>query len=166
MKLNCTSSSNGCKRASAHIARRGELNFAPPIGYIRRPSGEIAFDPDEQVQQVVRLVFRKFEELGTLNGVLRYLVRHDIQLGVRVRVGRNKGDLEWHRPNRMTLQNLLKNPAYAGAYAYGRRQIDPCCATTRTTENGSCGECPRGLARTDPRLFPCLHFQRSSINRI
>nr|WP_242038709.1 recombinase family protein [Chroococcidiopsis sp. [FACHB-1243]] len=106
-------------------ARRGELNFAPPIGYIRRPSGEIAFDPDEQVQQVVRLIFRKFEELGTLNGVLRYLVRHDIQLGVRVRVGANKGDLEWHRPNRMTLQNLLKNPAYAGTYAYGRRQIDP-----------------------------------------
>ena len=25
----------------------------------------------------------------------------------------------------MTLQNLLKNPVYAGAYAYGRRQIDP-----------------------------------------
>jgi DNA invertase Pin-like site-specific DNA recombinase len=51
-------------------ARRGELTFALPIGYLRRPSGEIVFDPDEQVQQIVRLVFRKFEELGTLHALL------------------------------------------------------------------------------------------------
>lgn len=106
-------------------ARRGELPFDPPIGYLRRPSGEVIFDPDEQAQQVVRLIFRKFEEIGTLNGVLRYLVRADIQIPVRIREGINRGDLEWRKPNRMTLQNLLKNPAYAGAYAYGRRQQDP-----------------------------------------
>lgn len=106
-------------------ARRGELPFDPPIGYLRRPSGEVIFDPDEQAQQVVRMIFRKFEEIGTLNGVLRYLVRADIQIPVRIREGINRGDLEWRKPNRMTLQNLLKNPAYAGAYAYGRRQQDP-----------------------------------------
>lgn len=106
-------------------ARRGELAVPVPSGYVRRPSGEVALDPDEQVQQVVRLIFRKFAELGTRNAVLRYLVKHHIQLGIRVREGPGKGDLEWRRPNRMTLQNLLKNPLYAGAYAYGRRQIDP-----------------------------------------
>ena len=105
-------------------AKRGELGFGVPIGYIRRPSGEICFDPDEQVQAVVKLIFRKFEELGTLNGVLRYLVQHHIQVGVRTASGRNKGELEWRRPNRPTLQNLLKNPCYAGAYAYGRKQMD------------------------------------------
>src|SRR5688572_4154277 len=73
-------------------ARRGELAVPLPIGYVRRPSGEVTFDSDEQVQQVVRLVFRKFEELGTLNAVLRYLVRNNIQLGVRVRErGRQRG---------------------------------------------------------------------------
>jgi DNA invertase Pin-like site-specific DNA recombinase len=101
-------------------ARRGELALPLPIGYVRRTSGEVGFDPDEQVQHVVHLVFRKFEELGTLHAVLRYLALHDIRLGVRVH-----GELEWHRPNRMTLQNLLRSPVYAGAYAYGRRQIDP-----------------------------------------
>lgn len=106
-------------------ARRGELAFAVPTGYVRRPSGEVTFDPDEQVQHVVRLVFRKFEELGTLNAVLRYLVMHDIQLGFRVREGIGKGELQWRRPSRAALQNLLKNPIYAGAYAYGRRQVDP-----------------------------------------
>ena len=43
-------------------AQRGELQFALPIGYVWSPTGEIQFDPDEQVQQIVRLIFRKFED--------------------------------------------------------------------------------------------------------
>ena len=110
------------KRAKAE---RGELVLALPIGYVRRPSGEAAFDPDEQAQHVVRLIFGTFSRLGTLNAVLRYLVEHEIQLPVRARSGPAKGDLEWRRPTRETLQNMLRNPAYAGYYAYGRRQTDP-----------------------------------------
>jgi len=106
-------------------ARRGALSFALPIGYVHTPFGGIVYDPDEQVQSVVRLIFRKFEDLGTLHALLRYLVQHDILLGVRLREGPAKGTLEWRRPNRMTLQNMLKHPIYAGAYAYGRRQVDP-----------------------------------------
>ncbi len=105
-------------------ARRGALTFALPSGYIWDADGAIQFDPDEQVQAVVRLIFAQFEELGTLGGLLRYLARHDIRLGVRVREGPGKGQLVWRRPNRATLQNLLKHPLYAGAYVYGRRQID------------------------------------------
>jgi DNA invertase Pin-like site-specific DNA recombinase len=105
-------------------ARRGELTFPLPVGYVWR-DGVVAFDPDEQVQQVVRLIFRTFTELGTLDGVLRYLAQHEIQLGIRVREGPGKGDLVWRRPNRMTLQQVLKHPLYAGAYVYGRRQVDP-----------------------------------------
>ena len=88
-----------------------------PTGYVRQPSGEVIFDPDEEVQRVVRLIFRKFEELGTLHGVLAYLVEHGVKLGIRVRQGEAKGELEWRRPNRMTLQNVLRHPIYAGAYA-------------------------------------------------
>jgi DNA invertase Pin-like site-specific DNA recombinase len=106
-------------------ARRGALSFALPVGYGHNASGEVVYDPDAQVQHVVRLIFRKFDELGTLHALLRYLVHHNIQLGVRLREGPAKGTLEWRRPNRMTLQNLLKHPIYAGAYAYGRRQVDP-----------------------------------------
>jgi DNA invertase Pin-like site-specific DNA recombinase len=106
-------------------ARRGELAIALPTGYVRRPSGEAALDPDEQVQTVVRLVFAKFAELGTLHGVLHWLVDHDVQLGMRLRAGPDKGELVWRRPNRMTLQNILHSPVYAGIYAYGRRRVDP-----------------------------------------
>jgi hypothetical protein len=106
-------------------AERGELAVPLPIGYARRPSGEVILDPDEQAQHVVRLVFGVFRRLGTLNSVLRYLVAQEVQLPVRVHSGPAKGELEWRRPTRETLQNMLHNPAYAGYYAYGRRQVEP-----------------------------------------
>lgn len=110
------------KRAKAE---RGELGMQVPMGYIRRPSGEVIKDPDEQVQSTVALIFAQFERQGTINGVLKYLVAQRIELPHRVRSGPTKGDLEWHRPNRVTLSNVLHNPIYAGAYVYGRRPIDP-----------------------------------------
>jgi DNA invertase Pin-like site-specific DNA recombinase len=106
-------------------AERGELAVPLPIGYVRRPSGEVILDPDEQAQHVVRLVFDTFGRLGTLNAVLRYLVEHQVQLPVRVHAGPAKGEIEWRRPNRETLQIMLHNPVYAGYYAYGRRQVEP-----------------------------------------
>jgi DNA invertase Pin-like site-specific DNA recombinase len=106
-------------------ARRGEL-FAPPvIGYITTASGEPAIDPDEQVQAVVRLIFDQFDRQGTVHGLLRYLVHHNIRIPVRPLAGANRGQLEWRRPNRETLQNLLHHPTYAGAYRYGHRAADP-----------------------------------------
>src|SRR5262244_842868 len=47
-------------------ARRGTLTFALPIGYVWDAEGAIQFDPDAQVQAVVRHVFAQFEEVGTL----------------------------------------------------------------------------------------------------
>jgi DNA invertase Pin-like site-specific DNA recombinase len=105
-------------------ARRGELTFPLPVGYVWQ-DGQIAFDPDDHVQTVVCLIFTKFAELRTLHGLLRYLADNGIRLGVRVREGPGKGELVWRRPNRMTLQQILKHPLYAGTYVYGRRLIDP-----------------------------------------
>ena len=106
-------------------AERGELAVPLPVGYLRRPSGEVILDPDEQARHVVRLVFSTFRRLGTLNGVLRYLVDQQVQLPVRVHSGPPKGEIEWRRPTRETLQIMLHNPVYAGYYAYGRRQVEP-----------------------------------------
>jgi DNA invertase Pin-like site-specific DNA recombinase len=106
-------------------ARRGELGMRLPIGYTRRPSGEVIQDPDEQARSVVATIFEQFETRGTIHGVLRYLVDHDVRVPIRAASGINKGELEWHRPNRVTLTNMLHHPAYAGAYVYGRRPTDP-----------------------------------------
>lgn len=109
------------KRAKA---ARGELGQRVPMGYIRRPSGEVVKEPDEQAQATIQLIFTQFERLGTINGVLRYLVQHQLPLPCRVAGGLHKGELEWHRPSRPTLSNLLHHPMYAGAYVYGRRPVE------------------------------------------
>ena len=107
-------------------AERGELAIPLPIGYVRRPSGEVILDPDEQAQQVVRAGLQHLRAgWAPLNGVLRYLVGQQVQLPVRVHSGPAKGELEWRRPTRETLQIMLRNPVYAGYYAYGRRQVEP-----------------------------------------
>jgi DNA invertase Pin-like site-specific DNA recombinase len=109
------------KRAKA---RRGELSLRLPMGYIRHPSGEVMKDPDAQARSVIETIFTQFERRGTLYGVLRYLVEQGLRLPYRLAGGARKGELEWRRPNRVTLSNLLHNPIYAGAYVYGRRPTD------------------------------------------
>jgi DNA invertase Pin-like site-specific DNA recombinase len=106
-------------------ARRGELYGRPPIGYVRGPSGAFEIDPDEHVQSTVRLIFEEFERQGTLHGLLRYLVHHQILMPVRVHRRGQRDYLEWRRPNRETLQDVLHHPVYAGAYRYGHRPTDP-----------------------------------------
>ena len=110
------------KRAKA---RRGALSMRVPMGYVHHASGEVTKDPDEQAQAVMTLIFEAFERTRTLYGLLCYLVEHDIRLPCRVYSGARKGELEWHRPNRVTLSNILRHPIYAGAYVYGRRPTDP-----------------------------------------
>jgi DNA invertase Pin-like site-specific DNA recombinase len=100
-----------------HKARRGERRFGLPIGSVRDASGDIAFDPDAQGPQVVRLIFRKCDALGTLHALVRSLARHGIERGGRLRAGPAKGTLEWRCPKRTTLQAVLSNPLDAGAYA-------------------------------------------------
>jgi DNA invertase Pin-like site-specific DNA recombinase len=115
------------RMASGRLAKagRGELAVPLPAGYVRRPSGEAAFDPDEQVQAVVRLVFSVFGQLGTVHAVLRFLVEHQVQIGMRERSGPGKGEVVWRAPHQQGLINMLRNPAYAGIYAYGRSRTDP-----------------------------------------
>ena len=55
-----------------HKARRGEFFTVVPIGYVRLPDDKLALDPDEQVQSVVRLIFEKFQELGSASAVLTW----------------------------------------------------------------------------------------------
>lgn len=106
-------------------ARRGELGKPVPTGYLRRASGEVVLDPDEEVRDVVRLIFDTFDRIGTTHGVLKDLARNGVQLGVRLRTGPDIGQLVWRRPHRGMLADILRNPIYAGTYAYGRRRTDP-----------------------------------------
>jgi len=106
-------------------ARCGALAVPLPAGFVRRPSGEVTLDPDEQVRAVIALVFSLFDRIGTVGGVPAHLAGNEIQVGIRLREGPDRGELTWRRPSRNMIQNMLRNPAYAGIYAYGRSAGDP-----------------------------------------
>ena len=111
-------------------AERGEILNHPPIGYVRSISarggeGDYVLDPDEQVQSVVRMVFEQFQRRGSINALLRFLVREDVKLPVRPHHGSERGELQWRRTNRVTLLNMLHHPIYTGAYRWGHREVDP-----------------------------------------
>jgi hypothetical protein len=59
-----------------------------------------------------------------VNGVLRWLVGHQVKLPIRPHFGPSRGELEWRRANRVTLLNMLHHPIYAGAYRWGHRETD------------------------------------------
>ena len=106
-------------------ARRGELVQHLPTGYVRDPDGSVHVDPDAAVQQRIRLIFEKFLELGSGQKVLRHLVQHQLKLPRRQTSGLYAGEVFWKEPSLAALHSILKNPAYAGAFAYGRRIADP-----------------------------------------
>src|SRR5690348_14380687 len=112
---------NRLERGRLHKAQRGELFHNVPTGYVKLSTERVEMDPDEQVRDVIRLIFDKYDELGTVGGVFYYLVRNRIRLGIRPYHGPNRGNLEWRRPNLATIRQIILNPIYAGAYAYGRR---------------------------------------------
>ncbi len=98
-----------------HKAERGELLMHPPIGYVLTPDRtSFEFDPDEQAQSTIRLIFTEFVRQGTMYSLLRYLNRQGIAIPVRPRSGPQRGQLVWQRPNRTTLLNLLHHPSMPG----------------------------------------------------
>ena len=116
---------NRLERGRDFKAQRGELFFSVPTGYLRLPTGEVDFDPDEQAREVVRLIFDKFDEQGTIYGLFHWLIRNNIRLPIRLQSGARKGQLDWRRTNIATLAQILRHPIYAGAYSFGRRPTDP-----------------------------------------
>jgi DNA invertase Pin-like site-specific DNA recombinase len=99
-------------------ARRGELIVAAPAGYIKTPDQRLEKDPDRRVQEAVQLVFAKFMELGTARQVLLWLLEHGLELPVV----NHRGEVHWTRPTYSTVHQILSNPTYAGAYAYGKTE--------------------------------------------
>jgi DNA invertase Pin-like site-specific DNA recombinase len=124
---------NRLEGGKLHKAQRCELFLTVPCGYLKLPTGEVVLDPDEQARSTVRLVFDKFDELGSFGRLYRYVVRNKIRLGMRAQRGARRGQLEWRPPTLSTLARMLHHPIYAGAYSYGRRRVDH----KRAASNGS-----------------------------
>lgn len=101
------------------MARRGELLTTVPIGYVRTPDNRLEKDPDLRVQQVIRLVFDKFAQCGSVRQVLLWLRQEKI-LFPSVEHGPWGRRISWRFPVYNTVLKVLTNPTYAGAYVWGR----------------------------------------------
>ncbi|HYM61716.1 MAG TPA: recombinase family protein [Thermoanaerobaculia bacterium] len=117
-------------------AERGELALTLPIGFVRDPSGVVMKDPNVEVQERLELVFQTFLKFRTVAKVMRVLNERGLDLPRRNRFG----DLRWTRATVAAVATILKNPAYAGAFVYGRTRI-----RATAGEAGSSGKVARPI---------------------
>jgi len=120
-------------------ARSGQLRFRPPTGLVYDPAGQILFDPDEQVQHALRLLFDTFEQVGAALGVVQYFAQNRLSFPTRLHGGIRDGQLLWRPLDHGRVLAVLHNPSYAGTYVYGR---------TKTRNALLPGEAPRIKGRT------------------
>ncbi len=99
-------------------AQRGELRRGLPIGFVwGEADGEMRFDPDEAVTHVVRTVFEKFAETGSVRQVWIWFRSQKLLFPSRPHV---HAPIRWIPPTYHALHGVLTSPVYAGAYRYGR----------------------------------------------
>ena len=107
--------------AARSKARRGELRLPVPFGYIWHREVGLGFDPDLRLQEVIRLIFERFRELGSARQVLLSMTTDQIHFPRPSDEGRMT-NLEWMPIRYRNVISVLKNPFYAGVYAYGKSE--------------------------------------------
>jgi len=107
-------------------ARRGALKLTLPIGLCYTEADAIVLDPDLQVQTSIREVFLSFQHTGSAFATVRHFHQHHLLFPRRIRCGPHQGEIVWGEMQHHDVLRVLHQPAYAGAYVFGR---------TRTTKS-------------------------------
>ena len=102
-------------------ARRGELRIGVPIGYIWHRDVGLGLDPDRRIQEAIRLIFSRFRELGSARQVLLSMTADQVHFPWPSD-GKKLIAFEWTPIRYRNIISVLKNPFYAGAYAYGKSE--------------------------------------------
>jgi hypothetical protein len=116
---------------------------------MRDPSGVVVKDPDMAVQERLALVFEMFLKFRTVAKVMRLLNERGLDLPRRDR----HGDLCWTRATICSVAAILKNPAYAGAFVYGRTRMRTLARWCITGESAATN---RGMANCREGSVSCL----------
>ncbi len=109
-------------------ARRGELRCRLPVGFVYDSVGRVVFDPDQQVQESVRLFFATFQQTGAAHATIKSFRNQGLLFPTRIAAGPRTGELVWGPLSLGRAASILHSPWYAGAYAFGRarhrKQLD------------------------------------------
>jgi len=107
--------------AARSKARRGELRLSVPFGYVWHREAGLGFDPDLRLQEVIRLIFARFRELGSARQVLLSMKADQIHFPRPSDEGRMTSFV-WQPIRYRNVIAVLKNPFYAGVYVYGKSE--------------------------------------------
>jgi len=99
--------------------QRGEVLTDVPVGYVRTENNRVEMTPDLQVQEAIRGVFAQFRRLSSVRQVLLWYRQEKIQLCAHRRID-GAVTIAWEPATYNRLLTILKNPIYAGAFAYGK----------------------------------------------
>jgi len=110
-----------CQEAIRQKAQRGELKFALPIGFQWTTNGKVEKDPDRRIQQAIEMVFAKMTDFGSARQVLLWFRGEKVSLPAWM-WGENGRELIWKVPVYNTIWHMLRNPMYAGGYAFGKTE--------------------------------------------
>ncbi len=102
--------------------RRGEFAIPLPAGFLYDGNEQVILDPDQHVQQSIRQLFGAFRRTGSAMGVVHEFQNQHWKFPVRTAKGPRPGDLAWSELTRNRVNSVLRNPRYAGAYAYGQNR--------------------------------------------
>lgn len=102
-------------------AKRGELIYRLPVGLVKTDDNKIEKDPDLRVQKTMEQLFLKFRECHSVRQTFLWFVQENISFP-SIEYGRYGRETIWKPPSYGTIWQVLKNPFYAGAYVYGRRE--------------------------------------------
>jgi DNA invertase Pin-like site-specific DNA recombinase len=110
-------------------ASRGELHMKLPVGLVYDAGGRVVLDPDQAVQQALRSFFATFRRSGSATATVRSFREQGLLFPRRLASGPRKGELVWGPLLHSRALRVLKNPRYAGAFAYGRSRTRPTAAS-------------------------------------
>lgn len=102
-------------------AERGELAVPLPVGLVRHEDGSVEKHADREVQDRISLIFHMLLEKKSLGQLVRHLNQYSLMVPCK---NRDRPDgIGWRRANVANVGSMVRNPAYSGAYVYGRRTL-------------------------------------------
>ena len=123
------------RQAFEQKVQRGHAMWEVPVGFVRTEDDRCEPIPDQQVQQAVARVFRKFHELGSARQTTLWYRDQNILLP-QVQPGTSGRDITWALATSSRVRQMLTNPCYAGALAYGRTTTKTVIADGRAHHTG------------------------------